>query len=100
MASDELSRGVPDHVKHHKAALICSKTTRAIATIKDAWPKRPIGWWDERCRKMIDYDLELVDDYGEPLKLPITDEEAEAVSRRDILKAFDQVGFRVRLYVP
>ncbi|KAL3418337.1 hypothetical protein PVAG01_10053 [Phlyctema vagabunda] len=89
----EMTMDVPEYVKGYWARVFGGHSTggkdpKALKAIRDAWPMKPVGWWDQVSNSMIKYVPDLERRYGEPLKRSITDAEAEAVTSVDIMAAF------------
>lgn len=85
---------LPQYVKEHWARKMGAKREPrcAMEAIREAWPKTSIGWFDSEKMVYIDFDEDLEESLGTPLKNPISVLEAEVVTTKDILEAFEQVG--------
>lgn len=100
ISSDRLGRNeifnIPDDVKHHWARRLgtgyadASKSEWVVRVLKDIWPKVLIGWWDAE-EKCLTRDETIKRLEVDAVYRPITTEEAQRITEKEIIDAFDRV---------
>jgi len=94
---NEMCDIIPEKIKQYHAKDICTKSNggkkkNAIVALKDQWPMKPLGWYQEDTKIMEEYDEAQEWERHTPCSAPISDEEAEAIKYEEIMDAFERVS--------
>ncbi|KAH9222040.1 hypothetical protein DL95DRAFT_454951 [Leptodontidium sp. 2 PMI_412] len=89
---------VPDHVKQFWAKQLGTqsgngKSRSALDTLIHEWPRVSVGWKDEATGELIEYDVALEVELGDPLTRAITADEAAEITKEEVLGAFNRADY-------
>jgi len=92
---NEMAAVLPKKILRWHARELCEKAAgakriTAIEALKDQWPKKILGWVNVETERFTETGND-----GEPVFVPISDEEADAITEEDIMAAFERVSIRL-----
>jgi hypothetical protein len=98
LGADAMRYELPQHVKEFWAKKMGAKNKPRwiIEGIQEAWPWKNNGWLGEDQTKIIKYedeDQDREESDGLPLTHPLSISEVEAITAKEILEAFENVGY-------
>lgn len=100
LGANEMRRELPLHIKKFWANKMGGrkKSRWSIEAIREAWPGSVVGWLADDNKTIVKYDQDLEESLGEPLSRPISAEEADGITVRSILEAFEAVSCPSKLH--